>query len=113
MIFIYEICSSISLSSLAKKCTYDNSACSEVNKSCLELKGQSGVTEEICSAASTSNSNKVCIINESGAGCLETEKNSNQNNGNTDNNNNSKKNNGCFIKMIKFSLLLIIFELLF
>ena len=111
--FYSEICSSISLSSLAKKCTYDNSACSEVNKSCLELKEQSGVTEEICLAASTSNSNKVCIINESGAGCLETEKNSNQNNGNTDNNNNSKKNNGCFIKMIKFSLLLIIFELLF
>ena len=55
----------------------------------------------------------MCIINESGAGCLETENNSNQNNGNTDNDNNSNKSHGYFIKMIKFSLILIIFELLF
>ena len=110
--FYSTTCSSITLSSVGKKCTFANSACSEVNKSCLELKEQSGVTEEICSDASTSNSNKICVINENDIGCLETEKNSNQNN-NDNNGKNVDKNHGYFISMIKIGLILIIFELLF
>ena len=108
--FYAQTCSSITLSSIDKKCTYSNSACSEVNKSCQELKEKSGVTEEICSAASTSSSNKICVKNENGIGCLEIEKGNSKDNDNSNNSNND--NHSYFISMIKFSLILIIFELL-
>ena len=70
-------CSGISASSAEKKCSYSNSACSEISKSCLELSSVYSATSAICSAASTSDPNsKVCVKKEQGIGCEEKDKNS-------------------------------------
>ena len=47
--------------------------CSEVNQSCLELENNSGVTEDICKAASVSSGNKRCQIKGDNTGCEEVE----------------------------------------
>ena len=92
-----DICTGITANSLAKKCAYSNSACSEVNKSCLEITSSSA-TEEMCSAAPTSDSNKkTCAKKTEGSGCEEREKSS----------------NFSLINKFKFSLFFIIIGLLF
>ena len=69
------ICYDMSLSTFNKKCVYANNACSEINKSCLELYIEPSVTEEICESAPTSDDNsKVCKIRSDGLGCEEIEK---------------------------------------
>ena len=99
-----DICYDISLLSPGKKCVYDNSACSEINRSCLEL-NLVPVTEEICAAAPTSDSNtKVCALKSDGSGCEEIEKENQEDN---------NKGEFCISnKSLMFNLLIIIFELL-
>ena len=66
--------------------------------SCKELENNSGVNEDICSAATTSDSNKKkCVLKSDNSGCQETDKPS------------SKSNFG---PEIKFSLLVVIISLL-
>ena len=84
--------------SLDKKCSYTNSVCTESNKSCKELENQSGVNEDICTLATTSQSGKICTLNTNGDGCQEigeTEKNQNTHdtNTNTTNTNTTKDSN--------------------
>lgn len=118
-------CSGISASSAEKKCSYSNSACSEISKSCLELSSVYSATSAICSAASTSDPNsKVCVKKEQGIGCEEKDKNSdpstNSNQSGSSSNPsssggtgqpNNQGNKGTFVPRFKFSLLLIIFGL--
>ena len=92
-----DYCPSIPLS-LGKKCSYSNSACKESNMSCKELENNSGVNEDICSAATTSDSNKKkCVLKSDNSGCQETDKPSSK---------------GNFGPEIKFSLLVVIISLL-
>ena len=56
------------------KCEFSDSACNQVNKTCLELEAEISVTNNICSLATTSGSNKECQMKEGGAGCEEKEK---------------------------------------
>ena len=92
-----DYCPSITLS-LGKKCSYSNSACKESNMSCKELENNSGVNEDICSAATTSDSNKKkCVLKSDNSGCQETDKPSSK---------------GNFGPEIKFSLLVVIISLL-
>ena len=92
-----DYCPSITLS-LGKKCSYSNSACKESNMSCKELENNSGVNEDICSAATTSDSNKKkCVLKSDNSGCQETDKPS---------------STGNFGPEIKFSLLVMIISLL-
>ena len=92
-----DYCPSITLS-LGKKCSYSNSACKESNMSCKELENNSGVNEDICSAATTSDSNKKkCVLKSDNSGCQETDKPSSK---------------GNFGPEIKFSLLVMIISLL-
>ena len=99
-----DICYDISLLSPGKKCVYTNSECTEINRSCLEL-NSIPVTEEICVAAPTSDSNtKVCSLKSDGSGCEEIEKENQENN----------ENKGTFCinsKSSLFSLLMFIFVL--
>lgn len=83
--------------SFEKKCVYSNSNCEETGKTCLELENITSVTESICSAASTSNSDKQCILKEDHSGCEEV-------------NNPDKKNSGFGLK---YNLVIKIFTLLF
>ena len=82
--------------SFFEKCELSNSACEQVNKTCLELEKQASVTSDICSLAATFGSNKECKLKEDNTGCEEKDK---------------KKNGDSFLRL-KFSLLLIIFGLL-
>ena len=92
-----DYCPSITLS-LGKKCSYSNSACKESNMSCKELENNSRVNEDICSAATTSDSNKKkCVLKSDNSGCQETDKPS---------------STGNFGPEIKFSLLVMIISLL-
>ena len=92
-----DYCPSITLS-LGKKCSYSNSACKESNMSCKELENNSRVNEDICSAATTSDSNKKkCVLKSDNSGCQETDKPSSK---------------GNFGPEIKFSLLVMIISLL-
>ena len=77
-------------------CEFSNSACNQVNKTCLELENESSVTSNICSLAAASSSKKECIIKEDNTGCEEKE----------------KKNSGDAFLRFKFSLLFVIFWLL-
>ena len=57
------------LSVFNKKCVYANNACSEINKSCLELYIEPSVTEEIRESAPISDdNNKECKIRSDGLG---------------------------------------------
>ena len=78
------------------KCEFSDSACNQVNKTCLELEAETSVTSDVCSLATTSGSNKECKLKEDNTGCEEKEK---------------KKNGDAFLSY-KLSLLLIIFGLL-
>lgn len=64
-------CYSLHLSSSSDKCSYSNSACSTVKKTCLELSNELSVTEETCNEALTSASNKICSIKRDESGCEE------------------------------------------
>lgn len=77
-----------------KKCAFSNGACSTVDRAtCLELYYSNDVTEDICKAADTSNSNTVCTLRieyDQIRGCQEinipviaTPKNENENNENS------------------------------
>ena len=68
-----DSCANYSPSEIGKKCAYANMECSEVNQSCLELENNSGVTEDICKAASVSSGNKKCQIKGDNTGCEEVE----------------------------------------
>ena len=95
-----DYCQDSIIPGLGKKCVYSNSACKESNLSCKELENNSRVTEEICSAAPTSDSNrKKCEIKSDKSGCHETDKP----------NNNNKSTLG---PEFKFGLFIIIFTLL-
>ena len=66
-----DSCGNYSPNEIGKKCAYANMECSEVNQSCLELENNSGVTEDICKAASVSSGNKKCQIKGDNTGCEE------------------------------------------
>jgi hypothetical protein len=83
------------------KCAYSNSACSEVQKNCLELSNEPKVDEEICESAPTSGNNKYCSLKADKSGCEEKEKE------NADN----KGNFGLCYKKLWFNLLVILFGL--
>jgi hypothetical protein len=68
-----DSCGNYSPNEIGKKCAYANMECSEVNQSCLELENNSGVTEDICKAASVSSGNKKCQIKGDNTGCEEVE----------------------------------------
>ena len=88
--------------SIDYKCAYSNSACSEVQKNCLELSNEPKVDEEICESAPTSGNNKYCSLKADKSGCEEKEKE------NADN----KGNFGLCYKKLWFNLLVIVFGLL-
>ena len=88
--------------SIDYKCAYSNSACSEVQKNCLELSNEPKVDEEICESAPTSGNNKYCSLKADKSGCEEKEKE------NADN----KGNFGLCYKKLWFNLLIIVFGLL-
>lgn len=107
-------CLGLSASSIEKKCSFSNSACSEVNKSCLELSSQYSVTDEICSAASTSDpNNKVCVKKEQDYGCEEKDKSStpSTNSNPSSSSGAGQTNNQNNMPQFKFSLLFIILGL--
>ena len=82
-----------------KKCVFSNSSCKESQMSCKELENASSLTQEICSAAPTSDSNrKKCELKSDQTGCQETDK--------------PNENKSTMGPEFKFSLLLIIFALL-
>ena len=87
--------------SIDYKCAYSNSACSEVQKNCLELSNEPKVDEEICESAPTSGNNKYCSLKADKSGCEEKEKE------NADN----KGNFGLCYKKLWFNLLFIAFGL--
>ena len=60
-----------SLSSSSDKCSYSNSACSTVKKTCFELSNELSLTEETCNEALTSASNKICSLKGDKSGCDE------------------------------------------
>ena len=100
-----DLCYDISLLSPGKKCVYSNSACTEISRTCLELSAVP-VTEEICAAAPTSDSNsKICGLKSDGTGCEEVEKEvqENENKGTTF---------GICNRSLMFNLLFVIFWLL-
>jgi hypothetical protein len=84
------------------KCSYKNSACSEVQKTCLELSNEPDADEEICESSPTSAYNKYCSLKADKSGCEEKEKE------NADN----KVNFGLCYKKLWFNLLVIVFGLL-
>ncbi len=84
------------------KCSYSNSACSEVKKTCLELSNESHADEEICGSAPTSGNNKYCSFKADESGCEEKEKE----------NANNKGTFGLCYKKLWFNLLVILFGLL-
>lgn len=66
------VCSDINAIQVGKKCTYsDSNICSETDKTCLELTDEINASEEICSAAKTSNSGKTCKLKADNSGCEE------------------------------------------
>ena len=87
--------------SIDYKCAYSNSACSEVQKNCLELSNEPKVDEEICESAPTSGNNKYCSLKADKSGCEEKEKE----------NANNKGNFGLCYKKLGFNLLVILFGL--
>ena len=87
--------------SIDYKCAYSNSACSEVQKNCLELSNEPEVNEEICESAPTSGNNKYCSLKADKSGCEEKEKE----------NANNKGNFGLCYKKLWFNLLVIAFGL--
>ena len=100
-----DLCYDISLLSPGKKCVYSNSACNEISRSCLELSAVP-VTEEMCEAAPTSDTNsKVCKLKSDGTGCEEVEKveQESENKGTTV---------GICNRSLMFNLLFVIFGLL-
>ena len=87
-------CTSITSSFSYKKCGFSNSVCSEPGKSCLDLNSESGVTDDICSAAPTSDpNNKICVKKEQGNECEEKDKNSNPSSSSSSSSNPSSSNN--------------------
>jgi hypothetical protein len=87
--------------SIDYKCSYKNSACSEVQKTCLELSNEPDADEEICESSPTSAYNKYCSLKADKSGCEEKEKE------NADN----KGNFGLCYKKLGFNLLFIAFGL--
>ena len=92
-------CYSLHLSSSSDKCSYSNSACATVKKTCLELSNELSVTEETCNEALTSASNKICSIKRNESGCEEKV-------------NNNRGNYGLDNKKLVLNLLFIILGLL-
>ena len=88
--------------STTKKCTYSNSACSTVQKTCLELSNESKVSDKTCENAPTSGYNKYCVLKEDESGCEEKERENNDNKGAF----------GLSEKKLWFNLLVILFWLL-
>ena len=95
---IGHLCESIVPSNIQKKCVFSNNVCSESNRNCLDLANQVGVTADICSSATTSDSNtKTCSLKEDKSGCEEVNKSSDQQSpsqGNNNNSNGSKNSKG-------------------
>ena len=99
-----DLCYDISLLSPGKKCVYSNSACSEISRTCLELSA-GPITEEICGAAPTSDSNsKICGLKNDGTGCEEVEKEEQESE--------SRGTFGICNRSLMFNLLVVIFGLL-
>lgn len=87
---IRESCENIIPLNIKKKCVFSNNVCSESNRNCLDLANQVGVTADICSSATTSDSNtKTCSLKEDKSGCEEVNKSSDQQSPSQGNNNNS------------------------
>ena len=87
--------------SIDYKCAYSNSACSEVQKTCLELSNEPDADEDICESSPTSAYNKYCSLKADKSGCEEKEKE----------NANNKGNFGLCYKKLGFNLLFIAFGL--
>ena len=68
-----SICSGITLSDDEKKCTYSNNACSIASKTCFDLRNSLIADKETCEAAPTSSSNRRCILNPKGNGCVDVD----------------------------------------
>ena len=62
------------------KCVYSDNTCHETQKTCLELVGESTVDETICQKATTSSSDKKCVLRENKSGCEEIINESNKSN---------------------------------
>ena len=62
------------------KCTYSENTCRETIKTCLELAGEQNVDENICQKATTSSSDKKCVLRENKSGCEEIINKSNKSN---------------------------------
>ena len=87
------------------KCSFSNSVCTESRKSCKELENQAGVTEDICSLASTSQKNKRCTLNVNNGGCQEIDSTDQDSNKNTEKSENSS---GVYLNSLLFIIFFII-----
>ena len=97
-----SLCTNFDYISYDEKCIYSNSACSTVQKTCLELSNESKVSDETCENAPTSGYNKYCVLKEDESGCEEKERENNDNKGAF----------GLSEKKLWFNLLVILFWLL-
>ena len=71
---IANLCSVITVSNDAQRCSYSNGACTLIDKpTCYELYDSKNVTEEICSKAKASNENRICGLKSDSqkSGCQE------------------------------------------
>lgn len=97
-----SLCTNFDYISYDEKCIYSNSACSTVQKTCLELSNASKADEDDCARAPTSGYNKYCVLKEDESGCEEKERENNDNKGAF----------GLSEKKLWFNLLVILFGLL-
>lgn len=87
------------------KCSFSNSVCTESRKSCKELENQAGVTEDICSLATTSQKNKICTLNVNNGGCQEIDSTDQDSNKNAEKSENSS---GVYLNSLLFIIFFII-----
>lgn len=97
--FIKSQCTELQLTDQTKKCTFSNNVCSTVPKTCIDLNNFSGATDEICEAAQTSSSDKICKLNYNKNGCKEVNKPKSS----------KKKDNGGKLSFNKIILILLCF----
>ena len=98
-----DSCESIPLSEQTKKCSFVDSTCSEINKSCLELESINSINEDTCKTAPTSEINKKCKLKKDNTGCEEINDEQNSN----DNDNKSKGEGKWFENNMSFIYILI------
>lgn len=103
---IKESCENNIIPDFTKKCSFSNNDCKEINRPCSELATQNGVNSDICRAAITSDSKKMCSLKSDNSGCEEVDiSQSNSENGEKEETNQSNN--------IKTKLILALFCLLF